>query len=195
MRQPGPCLLPLAQFTPLLLAGATHAHEWENMLERLGITDTGDGALPPGDVWDGDVKETEFILWASLRGQTLGRTVHGVMQGEAALLVLAQQEDPSCSHVQQSLMSIQQAAAPANSPVWTNDLDWVRQAHMKFQYVVTCQIYGQWVQKRDPKKTQVELLMRLFPHLRVAYVDENEVDLPNGKKNQNLPLVLGTLVF
>ena len=39
---------------------------------------------------------------------------------------------------------------------------------------------GQWVQNKDEnirqKKEQVETLMKMYPHLRVAYVDENKED-------------------
>eukprot|EP01049_Picozoa_sp_SAG25_P013905 SAG25_NODE_2286_length_1753_cov_1.524788_2_plen_83_part_00 len=44
----------------------------------------------PSSVWK--EKELEIRLWASLRGQTLARTISGVMQFEKAALLFAKQE-------------------------------------------------------------------------------------------------------
>jgi callose synthase len=127
--------------------------------------------------WQDENKTLEVRLWASFRGQTLARTVNGMLQGEAALLMLSQQEsDPTA---EQSLEQLQEHAVPRGH-VWHDDDSWIRQAHMKYQYVVTCQVYGKW--SKDAPKTDgteggkekqeaVDKLMQIFPHFRVAYVD------------------------
>lgn len=42
----------------------------------------------------------------------------------------------------------------------------------KFQYVVACQVYGRMKKNQDPKADDIEMLLRRFPNLRVAYIDE-----------------------
>lgn len=45
-------------------------------------------------------------------------------------------------------------------------------ASMKFTYVVTCQIYGQQKKNNDYQAADILRLMRTYPGLRIAYVDE-----------------------
>lgn len=42
----------------------------------------------------------------------------------------------------------------------------------KFQYVVACQVYGRMKKNQDPKADDIEMLLKRFPNLRVAYIDE-----------------------
>lgn len=42
----------------------------------------------------------------------------------------------------------------------------------KFQYVVACQVYGRMKKNQDPKADDIEMMLRRFPNLRVAYIDE-----------------------
>jgi hypothetical protein len=42
--------------------------------------------------------------------------------------------------------------------------------------VISCQIYGDYVRKKrnkadNDKKRQIDLLLKIFPHLRIAYTD------------------------
>ena len=46
---------------------------------------------------------------------------------------------------------------------------------LKFNYTVSCQIYGDQKKKRQPKADDTELLLRQYPNLRVAYIDEVKV--------------------
>lgn len=144
-----------------------HPDEWHNLVERLGIAKEAEeaGGTIPEWVWDDEVMATEVRLWASLRGQTLARTVHGVMQVEEGLKLFARQEqfqnDPTGGA----------DAAVDRGKLWQADSLWKRYAHMKFQYVISCQIYGNWNEGENKKKS-VDTLMRLFPHLRIAYVKQ-----------------------
>ena len=119
---------------------AIHPDEWENLLERLDVSASRVNELlrtADNHVIEEDQKYVvELRLWASLRGQTLARTVHGVMQYEHALLMLSQQE----ARAQNALLPASNPLIPTSGPVWTSEADWVRSAHLKFGYVVTCQV-------------------------------------------------------
>jgi callose synthase len=45
-------------------------------------------------------------------------------------------------------------------------------ASIKFTYVVTCQIYGQQKKNKDYQAADILRLMKAYPALRIAYVDE-----------------------
>jgi callose synthase len=45
-------------------------------------------------------------------------------------------------------------------------------AQMKFTYVVTCQIYGAQKLAKDTRAADILRLMKTYPGLRIAYVDE-----------------------
>ena len=91
--------------------------------------------------------------WASVRAQTLARTVRGVMQYEKALVLQAMQEDASLE------------------PEAATQL--VRQ---KFELVVACQKYGDWKASKDPTEraqaADVDMIMHTFPGLRVVYPEK-----------------------
>jgi callose synthase len=59
-----------------------HPHEWRNFLERVGVKDE-------SKLWLDRSLALELRLWASFRGQTLARTVEGVMCNERALRLQA----------------------------------------------------------------------------------------------------------
>ena len=117
--------------------------DWNNFLERLGIKDE-------EKIWQPKYIE-ETRRWASIRAQTLARTVNGLMYCEKALRLLA------------NLERLDQDT--------TNDL-----MGEKFGYVVSCQVYGTMKRNQDPKAEDIEDLMHRFPHLRVAYIDNIRVN-------------------
>ncbi len=45
-------------------------------------------------------------------------------------------------------------------------------ARLKFQYIVSCQVYGEMVRAGDPAAAAIGQLLRRHPDLRVAYIDE-----------------------
>ncbi|KAJ7537160.1 hypothetical protein O6H91_12G100700 [Diphasiastrum complanatum] len=47
-------------------------------------------------------------------------------------------------------------------------------ADLKFSYVATCQIYGIQLLQNDQRASDIKYLMRSYPSLRVAYIDECE---------------------
>merc|ERR1719329_1343565 len=63
------------------------------MFERLGLEGANrDPPTIPEKVWDDPLMNMEVRLWASLRGQTLARVIHGVMQYDEALQLFAKHE-------------------------------------------------------------------------------------------------------
>ncbi|EQC33729.1 hypothetical protein SDRG_08832 [Saprolegnia diclina VS20] len=126
----------------LLYLQTLYKHDWENFLERV---------QPKKNLWKDAHTAQELRLWASLRGQTLARTVQGMMYGEAAIRLLGDLEQ-----------------VPANA---IEDI-----VKTKFTYVVACQVYGRQKRNNDPKAKDIEYLLHRFPNLRVAYIDEVRVN-------------------
>lgn len=112
--------------------------DWDNFLERNCIKDE--------EVIYSKKFINETRVWASLRAQTLTRTVSGMMYFEKALRLLA------------NLERLDEDT--------TNDL-----MGEKFGYIVSCQVYGNMKKNQDPKADDIEQLMHRFPHMRVAYID------------------------
>ncbi|KAL4152181.1 hypothetical protein PRNP1_009115 [Phytophthora ramorum] len=137
----------------LLFLQTLYKRDWENFLERV---------KPKKNIWKDPETAIELRMWASLRGQTLSRTVQGMMYGEAAIRLLAEIEQVP----QQKLEEL---------------------INTKFTYVVACQIYGRQKKNNDPKASDIEFLLHRFPNLRVAYIDEVRV---NYQKEQSYFSVL-----
>jgi callose synthase len=127
----------------LLYLQTLYKPDWHNFLERLGIKDE-------EKVWNKKIVD-ETRRWASIRAQTLSRTVNGMMYCEKALRLLANLERLDDDT--------------------TNDL-----MNEKFGYIVSCQVYGNMKRNQDPKADDIEALMHRFPHLRIAYIDNVRVN-------------------
>jgi callose synthase len=114
----------------LLYLQTLHRADWNNFLERTGIKDE-------EKIWSKKhVDETR--RWASIRAQTLSRTVNGMMYCEKALRLLA------------NLERLDEDT--------TNDL-----LAEKFGYVVSCQVYGNMKRDQDSKADDIDALMHRFP--------------------------------
>ena len=112
--------------------------DWVNFLERIDLKDE-------EKVWTKKYAD-EARQWASIRSQSLSRTVTGMMYFEKALRLLA---DLECL-----------------DDGTTNDL-----VGEKFGYIVSCQVYGQMKRDQDSKADDIDSLMHRYPLLRVAYID------------------------
>ncbi|KAI8571725.1 hypothetical protein RHMOL_Rhmol01G0141900 [Rhododendron molle] len=143
--------------------------EWNNFLERVERVGYSEEELKGNPEL-----EEQLRLWASYRGQTLTKTVRGMMYYRQALelqafLDMAKDEE---------LMKGYKAAESNTEEQLRNERSLLAQcqavADMKFTYVVSCQQYG--IQKRsgDAKAQDILRLMTTYPSLRVAYVDEVE---------------------
>ncbi|KAF0728206.1 hypothetical protein Ae201684_014031 [Aphanomyces euteiches] len=123
-----------------------HPEEWENFLERMNASST-EEAMSSSPI--------QVRLWASMRGQTLARTVHGMMLYEDAIKMLRWLEigsDQSMAHEEK----IQQ-------------MDHI--VGMKFSYITSCQIYSQQCQNNDPRAADIDLLMRKYTNWRVSFME------------------------
>ena len=120
-----------------------HGDEWTSFLERVGVA-----AKDEAQLWQDRKLALELRLWASFRGQTLVRTVEGMMLHERALRLQASWEGMRGESLEQMI-------------------------RQKFSYVVSCQAYGQHKKARDPKAADTEYLVQRFRNLRVAYVDKS----------------------
>lgn len=127
----------------LLYLQTLYRADWNNFMERMGIQDE-------EKIWQPKYID-ETRRWASIRAQTLSRTVNGMMYSEKALRLLANLERLDDDT--------------------TNDL-----MGEKFGYIVSCQVYGNMKKNQDAKADDIDALMHRFPHLRIAYIDSIRIN-------------------
>ncbi|XP_076893137.1 callose synthase 2-like [Bidens hawaiensis] len=142
--------------------------EWENFLQRVKCKNEDELKNLPG-------YEDHLRHWASYRGQTLTKTVRGMMYYRQALVLQAFLDMAK----DDELMKGYKAASSNTEELLNNDdRSLMTQCHavvdMKFSFIVSCQQYG--IQKRsaDPCAHDILRLMTTYPSLRVAYIDEVE---------------------
>ncbi|KAG6527264.1 hypothetical protein ZIOFF_009361 [Zingiber officinale] len=165
--------------------------EWANFLERMkreGMTDE-------EELWG--KRSRDLRLWASYRGQTLSRTVRGMMYYYKALKMLAFLDSASEIDIREGSRELPSVVSSRRQ---IEDLDNLEDggksspsqslsrasssvgllfkghehgtALMKYTYVVACQIYGNQKAKNDTRANDILYLMKNNEALRVAYVDE-----------------------
>ncbi|KAJ6813042.1 callose synthase 3-like [Iris pallida] len=163
--------------------------EWTNFLERRKLPDNIDdwtNFLEPDkcrseeDLRENKETEEELRLWASYRGQTLTRTVRGMMYYRKALelqsfLDMAKDEDLMEGYKAVELTS--EDNSTVGRSLWAQCQ---AVADMKFTYVVSCQQYGIQKRSNDRRAHDILKLMTTYPSLRVAYIDE--VEEPRGDR-------------
>ncbi|KAI9398707.1 hypothetical protein POPTR_003G214200v4 [Populus trichocarpa] len=148
--------------------------EWNHFLERVNCT--GEEELKERD----DLEELR--LWASYRGQTLTRTVRGMMYYRHALelqafLDIAKHEDLMEGYKAIELNTEDQSKGGSSLLAECQAV-----ADMKFTYVVSCQQYGIHKRSGDLRAQDILRLMTTYPSLRVAYIDEVEETNPDKSK-------------
>ncbi|KAL5539806.1 hypothetical protein UlMin_044300, partial [Ulmus minor] len=146
--------------------------EWKNFLARIGRSENAhesELADSPNDI-------LELRFWASYRGQTLARTVRGMMYYRKALMLQTYLERINSEDLE--------AAISSNDATETQGFEFSpearAQADLKFTYVVTCQIYGKQKEDQKPEAADIALLMQRNEALRVAFIDDVET-LKDGK--------------
>ncbi|CAM8892739.1 unnamed protein product [Rhodiola kirilowii] len=151
--------------------------EWKNFLERVKcrIEDDLKGSA--------DLEE-ELRLWASYRGQTLTKTVRGMMYYRKALelqafLDMAKDEDLMEGYKAMELDT--ENTSKEERSLWAQCQ---AVADMKFTYVVSCQQYGIHKRSGDARALDILRLMTTYPSLRVAYIDE--VEQPSKDKSKKI---------
>ncbi|KAJ4775036.1 GLUCAN SYNTHASE-LIKE 8 family protein [Rhynchospora pubera] len=145
--------------------------EWTNFLERIGRLDSS-----AEDIAESPSHILELRFWASYRGQTLARTVRGMMYYRRALLLQSYLEKRSLGGVEE----VYSVGDLVNTQGFELNIEARAQADLKFTYVVSCQIYGQQKQKKAPEATDIALLLQRNEGLRVAFIHVEETALPDG---------------
>lgn len=163
-----------------------YSDDWKNFLERMkreGMTDE-------KELWTTKIRDLR--LWASYRGQTLARTVRGMMYYYRALKMLAFLDSASEMDIREgarelgsmrrndSMDHYSSEMSPSGRSLSrsSSSVSLLFKGHeygtalMKFTYVVACQIYGTQKAKKDPRAEDILYLMQNNEALRVAYVDE-----------------------
>ncbi|XP_027123003.2 callose synthase 10 [Coffea arabica] len=144
--------------------------EWENFLERIGR-----GGNADAEIQESSTDTLELRFWASYRGQTLARTVRGMMYYRRALMLQSYLEKRSLGEDAYPQSSFPRTRGFELSP------EARAQADIKFTYVVSCQIYGQQKQRKAPEATDIALLLQRNEALRVAFIHTEEVGAAGGK--------------
>ncbi|CAN4089723.1 unnamed protein product [Withania somnifera] len=145
--------------------------EWKNFLARIGR----DENISEKELNDNPNDILELRFWASYRGQTLARTVRGMMYYRKALMLQ--------SYLEQMITGGITPNETADTQGFDLSPESRAQADLKFTYVVTCQIYGKQKEEQKPEAADIALLMQRNEALRVAFIDEVET-LKDGKVNK-----------
>ncbi|KAF7833505.1 callose synthase 7-like [Senna tora] len=148
--------------------------EWTNFLDRLRELKSEFG----------EVDEDELTRrWASYRGQTLYRTVRGMMYYRQALDLQCFLEYAGDKAIFDGYRTLDFSEKDKKI-----HLDRAQAlADLKFTYVVSCQIYGSQKKSQNARDrscyTNILNLMLMYPALRVAYIDEKE-ETVDGKSQK-----------
>ena len=151
--------------------------EWANFLQRCGIPEDSFNTTRGSNILSADKKHNlEARLWATMRGQTLGRTVDGMMLYEKALRLLLKLEEPEPS-----------PSKPSQARTEIDDHTLLVQS--KYTYIISCQVYGKQKRENDPKAADIEFLLARYPSVRVAYIDSVKVPFVDPIKSPGQTLV------
>lgn len=140
--------------------------EWKNFLARIGR----DENAQESELADSPSDILELRFWASYRGQTLARTVRGMMYYRKALMLQTYLERLNSGDLEGAISSddATETRGYELSPLAR------AQADLKFTYVVTCQIYGKQKEDKKPEAADIALLLQRNEALRVAFIHDVE---------------------
>ncbi|KAJ7063291.1 1,3-beta-glucan synthase [Mycena amicta] len=154
-----------------------HPVEWDNFVKDTKILAEESGAMDGTASHNGSEKATkvddlpfycigfktsspEYTLrtriWASLRAQTLYRTVSGMMNYSKAIKLLYRVENPDIVH-----------NFGGNTERLERELE--RMARRKFKFAVSMQRFSKF---NKEEQENAEFLLRAYPDLQIAYLDE-----------------------
>ncbi|XP_021735292.1 callose synthase 7-like [Chenopodium quinoa] len=147
--------------------------EWNNFRERVNDPKLGYAS-----------KDTRELVrhWVSYRGQTLARTVRGMMYYRLALELQCFLEYAEDTAIFTGYRTIEKSDTHKKIFEYSQSL-----TDLKFTYVVSCQVYGNQKKSSDARErscaNNILNLMITYPSLRVAYIDEREEKVAenNGK--------------
>jgi callose synthase len=149
--------------------------EWKNFLARIGRDENASDT----DLFDSPSDILELRFWASYRGQTLARTVRGMMYYRKALMLQTYLERTTAGGDLEAGLGFDEVSDTRGFDLSPEAR---AQADLKFTYVVTCQIYGKQKEEQKPEAVDIALLMQRNEALRVAFIDVVET-LRDGKVN------------
>ncbi|KMZ76284.1 Callose synthase, family GT48 [Zostera marina] len=161
--------------------------EWTNFMERVNCTNE-------DEISNTVHLQEELRLWASYRGQTLTRTVRGMMYYRKALELQAfldMAKDDDLLNGYKAVESSSEEHSKLGRSLWAQCQ---AVADMKFTHVVSCQQYGIHKRSGDDRATDILRLMAKYPSLRVAYIDEVEKPSKEKLKKNNDKLYYSVLV-
>ncbi|XP_014524468.1 callose synthase 5 [Vigna radiata var. radiata] len=141
--------------------------EWNNFMERLGCK-------KDSEIWEKDEHILQLRHWASLRGQTLSRTVRGMMYYRRAIKLQAFLDMANEKEILDGYKAVTVPSEEDRKSHRSLYASLEAVADMKFTYVATCQNYGNQKRNGDRRATDILNLMVNNPSLRVAYIDEVE---------------------
>ncbi|XP_062148060.1 callose synthase 5 isoform X3 [Alnus glutinosa] len=141
--------------------------EWNNFMERLNCK-------KDSEIWENEENILQLRHWVSLRGQTLCRTVRGMMYYRRALKLQAFLDMASESEILEGYKAVTIPSEEDKKSQRSLYAQLEAVADMKFTYVATCQNYGKQKRSGDRRATDILNLMVNNPSLRVAYIDEVE---------------------
>ncbi|KAI9019406.1 glycosyltransferase family 48 protein [Phycomyces nitens] len=104
-------------------------------------------------------------IWASLRSQTLYRTITGFMNYQSALKLLYRVENPEFM------------ANPLSFEKLESDLE--QMANRKFRFLIAMQRYAAFGKE---ELENVEYILKAYPNLQIAYLEEEKSQDEDGKK-------------
>lgn len=112
-------------------------------------------------------------VWASLRAQTLYRTINGFMNYARALKILHRIENPDLNDPSPAKDddASEQGAFIDKKKETEMLLDKI--AHQKFRYLVAMQRYAKF---NKEELENCEYLLQEYPHLQIAYIEEEKED-------------------
>ncbi|KAH8509176.1 hypothetical protein H0E87_011081 [Populus deltoides] len=147
--------------------------EWKNFEERVN-----DQKLK----WLSKEKMELTRQWVSYRGQTLARTVRGMMYYRQALELQCLLEFAGDDALLNGFRTLE---PETDQKAYFDKAQAL--ADLKFTYVVSCQVYGAQKKSTEPRDrscyNNILNLMLANPSLRVAYIDERETTV-NGKSQK-----------
>ncbi|KAK9678325.1 hypothetical protein RND81_11G203700 [Saponaria officinalis] len=148
--------------------------EWKNFMERINCKEE-------SDVWESEENILQLRHWVSLRGQTLCRTVRGMMYYRRALKLQAFLDMADEEEILKGYKAVTGLVEEEKRSQRSLYAQLEAVADMKFTYVATCQNYGNQKRSGDRRATDILNLMLNNPSLRVAFVDEVEEREGTGK--------------
>ncbi|KAM1315752.1 hypothetical protein ACFX10_019300 [Malus domestica] len=149
--------------------------EWNNFMERLNCK-------KDSEIWENEENILHLRHWVSLRGQTLCRTVRGMMYYRRALKLQAFLDMATETDILDGYKAIMVPPEEEKKSQRSLYAQLEAVADLKFTYVATCQNYGNQKRSGDRRATDILNLMVNNPSLRVAYIDEvEESDAGSGK--------------